>query len=173
MNKQNISCIDLIIKYRVKRGFTQDECAKIINRSRSGYNEIEHKHARLSADDFIKLVEFLDIDIKEWYSLNEIPKVSTQSNMNDILITICTLRKSNNLTTKEMGKVLNMSQQNYARIEKGQLRLTVDLFLKICDYFKINPASFFQNSDNYNIEVSNNEYNEIKKTLGLLCEKFK
>lgn len=90
-----------------------------------------------------------------------------------ILKAIRSIRKRKKITTSLMADVLGISQSTYSRIELGQQEITLDYFLKICEYLKINPASFFQNSENYNIEVSKNEYSEIKKTLGLLSEKFK
>ena len=55
--------IDVIRKMRIKKGITLKECAKVINLSIGGYSDIEHHKSRLSADDFLKLCDFLDIDL--------------------------------------------------------------------------------------------------------------
>lgn len=74
-----MKCIDLIIKYRTKRGITQAECANIINMSRSGYNEIEHNRTRLSADDFVKLAVFLQINPNECFNILDTEYISFSS----------------------------------------------------------------------------------------------
>ena len=58
-----MEAIDIIRNIRIKKEISQKECAKVINLSIGGYSDIEHHRARLSADDFLKLCDFLDIDL--------------------------------------------------------------------------------------------------------------
>ena len=58
-----MEAIDIIRTTRIKKGISMRECAEQINLSIGAYNEIEHHRVRLSADDFLKLCDFLDIDL--------------------------------------------------------------------------------------------------------------
>lgn len=66
-----MKAIDLIRDYRIKKGISMKECAKIINLSIAGYSEIEHHRVKLSADDFLALVKFLNIDLNNFSNIIE------------------------------------------------------------------------------------------------------
>ena len=49
--------------YRLRRGRTQKECAELLNMSQSAYSDIESGITKIKAEDFLKLINFLDIEI--------------------------------------------------------------------------------------------------------------
>ena len=55
--------IDVIRKIRIKKGISLKECAKVLNIATSTYGDIERGRIQLKADDFLKLCDFLDIDL--------------------------------------------------------------------------------------------------------------
>jgi len=55
-----------IREIRIRRGVTQDQCAKALGISRNNYSEIEHERVRLNAIDFIKLCKYLNIDLNSF-----------------------------------------------------------------------------------------------------------
>lgn len=62
---------ELIRLYRIKRNKTMSECAKAIHKSQTGYSEIEHGRSKLSADDFLVLIKYLNIDLNQIFSSDE------------------------------------------------------------------------------------------------------
>lgn len=48
------------------------------------------------------------------------------------------LRKRSNMSQNEVAILLDMSQTNYRKIEKGLIRLNVDVALKLIQVFEVN-----------------------------------
>ncbi len=71
------------------------------------------------------------------------------------------LREDLDITTKYMAEQLNMTQANYSRIENGIQKLTIDVFLKICEILKVDPKVFFDNGKRI-VVLSDDEYNAFK-----------
>lgn len=85
-------------------------------------------------------------------------------------------RISKNISAQEVADYLGMSQSNYSRIENNKLRLSVETFLKVCDYLKVDPKSFLGNEEEKQtdfIKISKSEYknlSEAKQTLSLISK---
>ena len=47
------------------------------------------------------------------------------------------LREDNDLTQKELAKVLNCSQQVYSNYELGQKDIPTAILIKLADYYKV------------------------------------
>lgn len=47
------------------------------------------------------------------------------------------LRILNNLTSKELSKALNISESSISLYENGKRKPTIDIIIKIADYFKV------------------------------------
>ncbi|MBQ8416922.1 MAG: helix-turn-helix transcriptional regulator [Clostridia bacterium] len=47
------------------------------------------------------------------------------------------LREDNDLTQKEVGKIINKSQQGYSHIEDGRAELKIEDLIKLCDYYNV------------------------------------
>ena len=52
------------------------------------------------------------------------------------------LREDRDLTQKEIATILDKSQQGYDHIEKRRAKLTIEDFIKLCDFYNINPLYF-------------------------------
>lgn len=57
--------IEIIKKYRKLRHVTQSQVADLLNIKANTYNTIENGKTYLKADDFIKLLQYLDIPVNE------------------------------------------------------------------------------------------------------------
>lgn len=55
----------------------------------------------------------------------------------DYLDKLIALRIDNDLSQKEVGKIINKSQQGYDHIEKRRAKLTIEDLIKLCHYYKI------------------------------------
>lgn len=51
-------------------------------------------------------------------------------------------REDRDLTQKEIGLVINKSQQGYDHIEKRRAKLTIEDFTKLCVFYNIDPDYF-------------------------------
>jgi transcriptional regulator with XRE-family HTH domain len=72
------------------------------------------------------------------------------------------LRRLNNVKQEHIARALNMTQQNYSLLERGQRNFTLKHIQQICDFYKI-PVTEFLNLGNQstftNSPLSNNSHN--------------
>ena len=57
------------------------------------------------------------------------------------------LREDSDLTQKEVGKIINKSQQGYSHIEDGRAELKIDDLIKLCKFYKVSADYFIGMSD--------------------------
>ena len=52
-----------------------------------------------------------------------------------------------NLTQKELGKIINKSQQGYSHIEDGRAELKIDDLIKLCNFYNVTADYFIGLTD--------------------------
>lgn len=57
------------------------------------------------------------------------------------------LREDRDLTQKEVGAVINKSQQGYSHIEEGRAELRIDDMVKLCEFYGVSADYFVGLSD--------------------------
>ena len=57
------------------------------------------------------------------------------------------LREDSDLTQKELGKLLNKSQQGYSHIEDGRAELKNEDLINLCQFYKVSADYFIGLSD--------------------------
>ena len=57
------------------------------------------------------------------------------------------LREDRDLTQKEVGTLINKSQQGYSHIEDGRAELKIDDLIVLCRYYKVTADYFIGISD--------------------------
>ena len=57
------------------------------------------------------------------------------------------LREDNDLTQKEVGSIINKSQQGYSHIEDGRAELKIDDLIKLCNFYKVSADYFIGLTD--------------------------
>lgn len=77
------------------------------------------------------------------------------------------LRESKKISRDTMANHLNMSPYNLRNIEYGEVRLTLEVFLQICDYLNIAPLSLIDSKNNY-VLLNNEDKIEIENALKVL-----
>ena len=55
----------------------------------------------------------------------------------DYLDKLTALRIDNDLSQKEVGKIIEKSQQGYDHIEKRRAKLAIEDFKKLCEYYNV------------------------------------
>ena len=90
--------------------------------------------------------------------------------MKEIIDKIRNIRLSKGYTQEYIATKLGIDTVNYGRIERGQAKLPLDRFLKICEILEVKPEDLFNDSENEIItylkkiyEVEKQILNEIKK----------
>lgn len=81
------------------------------------------------------------------------------------------LRIRNNLTSKELSKALNISESSVSLIENGKRRPSLDIIIKIADYFKVTTDFLLGISDSSNMEGYQSKTdisNILENTIALL-----
>ena len=58
------------------------------------------------------------------------------------------LREDGDLTQKEVGRVINKSQQGYSHIEDGRAELKIDDMVKLCRFYGVSADYFVGLSEN-------------------------
>ncbi len=57
------------------------------------------------------------------------------------------LREDRDLTQKEVGEIINKSQQGYSHIEDGRAELKIDDLIKLCKFYGVSADYFIGLSD--------------------------
>ena len=57
------------------------------------------------------------------------------------------LREDNDLTQKEIGAIINKSQQGYSHIEDGRAELKIDDLIRLCDFYNVSADYFIGRSN--------------------------
>ena len=57
------------------------------------------------------------------------------------------LREDNDLTQKEVGAVINKSQQGYSHIEEGRAELKIEDLKKLCRFYSVTADYFIGLTD--------------------------
>lgn len=52
------------------------------------------------------------------------------------------LREDRDLTQKEVGKIINKSQQGYSHIEDGRAELKIEDLIKLCRFYGVSADYF-------------------------------
>ena len=52
------------------------------------------------------------------------------------------LREDRDLTQKELGQIINKSQQGYSHIEDGRAELKIDDLITLCRFYKVSADYF-------------------------------
>ena len=52
------------------------------------------------------------------------------------------LREDNDLTQKEVGTIINKSQQGYSHIEEGRAELKIDDLIRLCKFYNVSADYF-------------------------------
>ncbi|MGM9857991.1 MAG: helix-turn-helix domain-containing protein [Bacilli bacterium] len=72
------------------------------------------------------------------------------------------IRKQKKITQEQIANVLNMSKSNYCEIENAETRLTVEDFIKICEFLNIDINQLTDQEDKILIEITEEEYKAIE-----------
>ena len=59
------------------------------------------------------------------------------------------LREDNDLTQREVAKVINKSQQGYSHIEDGRAELKIEDLIKLCNFYKVSADYFIGIKDEW------------------------
>ena len=65
----------------------------------------------------------------------------------DYRVRMRALREDNDLTQRELAKVINKSQQGYSHIEDGRAELKIDDMIKLCRFYGVSADYFVGLSD--------------------------
>ena len=57
------------------------------------------------------------------------------------------LREDNDLTQREVAKIINKSQQGYSHIEEGRAELKIDDMIKLCKFYGVSADYFVGMTD--------------------------
>ena len=57
------------------------------------------------------------------------------------------LREDNDLTQKEVAKIINKSQQGYSHIEEGRAELKIDDLILLCKFYGVSADYFIGMSE--------------------------
>lgn len=90
------------------------------------------------------------------------------------------LREIKQWSQEEMAEKLNMSLNGYAKIERGETRLTLDKLEQIAHIFNMDALEFMQNANNgvyfvmnENSDYTNTVYYGVKENQAIEIEKLK
>lgn len=79
------------------------------------------------------------------------------------------LRELNNISANKLAISLGIDPSNISKIENGVSKPSLDLLIKICDYFKISMSDFF--GDGINTEILSDDIKELLRNSKSLSAK--
>ncbi len=62
----------------------------------------------------------------------------------DYLDKLIALRVDNDLSQKDIGKIIEKSQQGYDHIEKRRAKLAIEDFKKLCEFYKVSADELLE-----------------------------
>ena len=65
----------------------------------------------------------------------------------DYRIRMRNLREDRDMTQKEVGKIIQKSQQGYSHIEEGRAELKIEDLIKLCHFYGVSADYFIGISD--------------------------
>lgn len=79
------------------------------------------------------------------------------------------LRAKQNLTAKELSKVLNISESSVSLIENGKRKPSLEIIIKVADYFKVTTDFLLGYSDSLKMENNQTDISDVmENTITLL-----
>ena len=82
----------------------------------------------------------------------------------DYLDKLIALRIDNDLSQKEVGKIIDKSQQGYDHIEKRRAKLAIEDFKKLCEFYKVQDARS-EIETACRMDPYNNEYRSFQQRM--------
>ena len=67
--------------------------------------------------------------------------------MMDYRVRMRNLREDRDLTQREVGQIINKSQQGYSHIEEGRAELKIEDLIKLCRFYGVSADFFVGMSD--------------------------
>lgn len=58
------------------------------------------------------------------------------------------IREDRDIRQKQLAEILNVSQNTYSRYETGVISLTVEVFVKLADYYNVSVDYLLDRTDN-------------------------
>lgn len=120
---------------REDNDLSQFKVASLLNISRSQYSGLELETNRITHDKLITLANFYNTSID--YILGLTNK-STPFHRIDMINSnnLKELRKLKRLTEKEVGQLINLSQQQYSSIENNLYKITHDKLIVLAKFYE-------------------------------------
>lgn len=84
----------------------------------------------------------------------------------DIAKNLVNLRKEQKLTQEQMADKLDMSKNGYAKLERGESRITVEHLQQIAQVFNIDIAELIKEDKDFNLLFGDNNGNYANKYYG-------
>jgi len=60
----------------------------------------------------------------------------------DYIDRLIAMRIDNDLSQRQIALIINKSQQGYDHIEKRRAKLTIEDFMKLCEFYNVRPGYF-------------------------------
>ncbi|UNU72726.1 helix-turn-helix domain-containing protein [Moraxella nasovis] len=84
----------------------------------------------------------------------------------DITKNLANLRKEHHLTQEQMAEKLQMSKNGYAKLERGESRVTIEHLFKIAQEFNIDASELLKEHKDINFLLGDNNTNYANRYYG-------
>lgn len=84
----------------------------------------------------------------------------------DIAKNLANLRKGKHLTQEQMAEKLAMSKNGYAKLERGESKITVEHLQNIAQVFNIDIAELLKEGRDFNLLLGDNNTNYANRYYG-------
>ena len=136
---------------RTREGLTQEECAKLINVSKSLYSRYEKEIQLIPIKHLITICNYFNISIDYIFNLNKNKQYKTMT-LNIVKYKmgerLKEFRKNNKLTQNKLAVILNTTQSVIADYERGRYLIATPFLYTICKKYNISADYLLGKIDN-------------------------
>jgi len=136
-------------KIRESNNYTQEQLARIINKSRSAYATYETEFVIMPIKHLIILCDFLNVSIDYIFGLTEIKEYEEKKNL-DFKIAgnrLKQFRNENNISQGKLAIVLKCSPGTIAGYDRGRYLIATPFLYDLCKKYNISADYLLGKTD--------------------------
>lgn len=147
---------------RMKVGISQQELAKELKISNSAISMYERGEREPDFKTLESIAKYFNVTIDYLITGNIGFTFASINPNNELHENIKAIRQENNISTKELAKILNHPEKIYIDCENGKFKFTPDDVVKLSRYFKI-PCENLYGATYYRMPMPVKEFKPSKK----------
>lgn len=139
---------------RIDNDLSQEDMAKILKINRRVYSHYESGRNLFPLKVIVEFANYFKINIDYLFGLDNKQQIKTNYTYNNDITTkrLFQIRKEQNLSQEQFGKLLNLNQRTYASYENNERTINIIILLNIAKLFNYSLDYLIGRSTNKKIK---------------------